>query len=214
MKGDVIMSIYKLPLGIRVPELDEYPDGYDVQEINKTRNSSNIVEGYKLSEVQNERFTHYAEVNIDVDNIWNLFVRLSNNLLGDTAYGIIGFKDEEPILSNFADKQKIIDIFKEYKFELTNDGYIQFGISYYDEATMDEIFITSFKYLQVWTSNKNLLVETLDKFNLLDQEKLNFIDEFPVVSEALSTDMIKGVRHYSEVISGIEEEFANLEQAH
>lgn len=208
------MSIYKLPLGIRVPELDEYPNGYDVHEINKARNSSNIIEGYKLNEVHNELFTHYAEVNIDADTVWNLFVSLSNKLLGHTAYGIIGFKDEKPILSDFAYKQSIIDIFKEYKFELTNDGYIQFGMAYYDEATMDEIFITSFKYLQVWTSNKNLLVEALEEFDLLEQEKLNFIDEFPVVSEALSTDTIEGVRHYSEVISGIEEEFAILEQSH
>lgn len=208
------MSIYKLPLGIRVPELDEYPDGYDVQKINSARNSSNIVEGYKLTSVHNEKFTHYAEVNIDADNVWNLLVSLSNKLLGDIAYGIIGFKDEKPILSDFAYKQNIIDIFKAYKFELTNDGYIQFGIAYYDEATMDEIFITSFKYLQVWTSNKDLLVEVLEDFNLLEQEKLNFIDEFPVVSEVLSTDTIEGIRHYSEVISGIEEEFSNLEQAH
>lgn len=79
---------------------------------------------------------------------------------------------------------------------------------------MDEVFITSFKYLQVWTSNKDLLVEVLEDFNLLEQEKLNFIDEFPVVSEVLSTDTIEGIRHYSEVISVIEEEFSNLEHAH
>lgn len=51
-------------------------------------------------------------------------MRLSNNLLRHTAYGIIGFKDENPILSNFTDKQEIIDIFEEYKFELINDGYL------------------------------------------------------------------------------------------
>jgi hypothetical protein len=40
-----------------------------------------------------------------------------------------------------------------------------------------------------------------EEFNLIEQENLNFIDEFPVVSEALSTDNIKNIRSYSEVIS-------------
>jgi hypothetical protein len=36
------------------------------------------------------------------------------------------------------------------------------------------------------------------------------IDEFPVVSEALSAEKISGVRHYSDVIDEIESEFAAL----
>ena len=36
-KGDVVMSIYKLPLGIRIPEIDEYPNKDDVEEIQKER---------------------------------------------------------------------------------------------------------------------------------------------------------------------------------
>jgi len=31
------MSIYKLPLGIRIPEIDEYPNKDDVEEIQKER---------------------------------------------------------------------------------------------------------------------------------------------------------------------------------
>lgn len=204
------MNTYKLPLGIRIPNFDEYPNGYNVDEINMKRDSANIIEGYKLAEVQGEKFTHYAEINIDADNIWNLFVALSDKLIGDTAYGIIGFKDEKPTMSNFTEKQRIIDILNRYNFELCNDGYIQFGIVYYDESSLNEIFITSFKYFQVWTTDSKELVETLKKYKISEQENLNFIDEFPVVSEALSSHRVRGVRHYSEVRNEIERKFGAL----
>lgn len=204
------MNTYKLPIGIRIPNFDEYPNGYNVDDINMKRNSANIIEGYKLVEVQCEKFTHFAEINIDADNIWNLFAALSDKLIGDTAYGIIGFKDEKPTMSNFTEKQKIIDILNRYNFELSNDGYIQFGIAYYDESSLNQIFITSFKYLQVWTTNSKELVETFKRYKISEQENLNFIDEFPVVSEALSADRGRGVRHYSEVINEIEMKFEDL----
>lgn len=201
------MSTYKLPIGIRIPSLDEYPDGHNVHEINKKRDLANIAQGYKLTEVGDKKFTHFAEINIDADKIWDLFVSLSNALIGNSAYGIIGFKDEEPILSDFTEKEKILEIFSKYKFELANDGYIHFGIAYYDDEVLIEIYVTNFKYFQVWTGDKLGLIETLSKFKLLEQKGLNFIDEFPVVSEALSCEQINGIKHYSEVLSEIEKEF-------
>lgn len=208
VEREVVMSTYKLPIGIRIPDFDDYPNGYD--DINRKRELANISEGYKLTAIHEEKFTHFVEINIDVDNLWSLFVALSDRLLGDTAYGVVGFKDEKPTLSNFTKKQSIIDIFNKYKFELANDGFIQFGIADYDESSLNEIFITSFKYFQVWTTNYNELIETLNNFQLLEQENLNFIDEFPVVSDALSPDIKSGVRHYSEVIDEIEKKFAAL----
>lgn len=196
-----------MPIGIRVPRIDEYPDGYSPHGINEKRDLSNITQGYKLTEAGDEKFTHVAEINIDADKIWNLFVSLSNALIGDTAYGIIGFKDEEPILSSFTEKEKILDIFSRYKFELANDGYIHFGIAYYDDTILNEIYVTNYKYFQAWTGEKLGLIETLSRFKLSEQKDLNFIDEFPVVSEALSSKQINGIKHYSEVLSEIEKEF-------
>lgn len=201
------MSIYKLPLGIKIPEFDEIPNKDDIEEIIKNRNSANIVEGYVLREVKDEKFTHYAEININADKIWDLFVSLSNILIADIAYGIVGFKDEKPILSGFAQKQKILDILYRYKFELSNDGFLTFGMAYYDDFSLNEIYISSFKYFKVWTTNKKGLIEALASFGLSEKRDLNFIDEFPVVSKALSPDKIKGVRHYTQVLDEIYKEF-------
>ncbi|QAA32115.1 hypothetical protein [Clostridium manihotivorum] len=204
------MSLYKLPLGIRIPTNDEYPNEYDVKSINTARDTANITEGFKIAKVSDQNFTYFAEVNLDVDKIWDVFSHLANNLIDHIAYGILGFKDEEPLLSNFAEKQAIINIFEEYKFELTNDGYLEFGIAYYDNSTLNEIYISSFKYMRIWTTKKEPLIKCLNNFGIIESDNLQFIDSFPVVSEALSADSSNGIRHYSEVISCIEEEFNKL----
>lgn len=201
------MGIYKLPLGIRIPRDDEYPKGYVVEEINKKRNLANIVQGYKLVEVTDKKFTHFTEINVDIDKLWSLFISLSNSIIGDKAYGLIGFKGEKPTLSKISDKQNIIDLFNKYEFELSNDGFSEFGIAYYDDNTLNEIFITTFKYVQVWTTDKEALVKALRKEGLKEKKSLNFIDEFPVVSEAISTDTEEESRSYTQILGEIKEEF-------
>lgn len=204
------MTLYKLPLGIRVPRNDEYPNGYDVESINSQRNLSNITEGFKINEVKEEKFSYCAHINIDVDKIWDVFCSLTSRLIDDVAYGIIGFKDEKPKLSKFTNTKRVIQIFRKYKFELTNDGYLQFGIANYDDNSLNEIFVTSLKYMTIWTNNKDELVETLSSFRIQQVENLQFIDEFPVVSEALSINTCEGIKHYSDVIESIEKEFDKL----
>ncbi|GAA0086392.1 hypothetical protein UT300007_28320 [Clostridium sp. CTA-7] len=204
------MTLYKLPLGIKIPNDNQYPKDYDVEAINKKRNLANIVEGFTIKEVSDQKFSHYIEMNIDSDRIWNIFCVLIENLIGDNSYGILGFKDEEPILSKFADTENIIEIFQEYKFELTNDGYLEFGIAYYDENSFNEIFVSSFKYIKIWTNKKETLIKALNGFGIKEVKNLQFIDEFPVISEAISNNISKSVRHYLEVIEGIERKFEDL----
>jgi len=204
------MDLYKLPLGIRVPTNNEYPKGYDVKSINDKRDAVNIVQGFTIREVSGEKFSHYAEVNIDADKIWDVFCHLANKLIGDVAYGILNFKDEEPTLSGFTKAEKLMEIFGDYKIELANDGYLEFGIVNYDENSLNEIFVSSFKYMKIWTTKKELLVKTLNSFGIQQIENLQFIDEFPVVSEALSSNIVNGIRHYSEVTECINREFKKI----
>ena len=204
------MALYKLPIGIRIPNNDEYPKGNDVKSINDKRNLANIVQGFALKEVKGEKFSYYAEVNIDADKIWSVFCDLTNKLIGGVSYGILGFKDEKPKLSGFSKTENVIKIFEKYKFELTNDGYLEFGIANYDEKSLNEIYVSSFKYMNIWTTGKELLVETLNSFGIQQIENLQFIDEFPVVSQALSDTIVKGINHYSQVMESIEREFEKI----
>lgn len=203
------MSLYKLPLGIRIPYNDEYPNSYDVKTLNEKRTSANIIEGYTLKEIEEEKYTHYLEVNVSADKIWDIFIAITSKIIDSVAYGIIGLKDEDIKLSNFTSRDDLIHIFEDYSFELVNDGFLQFGIANYNDTSLNEIFITNFKYFKIWTDNIDIL-KVLDMFEIPYIEDLHFIDEFPVVSEALTYQKVNGVSHYTEVINNIEQKFESL----
>ena len=61
--------------------------------------------------------------------------------------------------------------------------------------------------MRIWTNRIEMLVNTLNSYGIQQTKNLQFIDEFPVVSEALTPNIIKGIRHYSEVIKCIKQEF-------
>lgn len=54
--------MYKLPEGIRIPNNIEYPENFDVEEIHRKRKSANIVEGYTISNIKENKFNFYAEI--------------------------------------------------------------------------------------------------------------------------------------------------------
>jgi hypothetical protein len=204
------MGVYKLPIGIRVPSHDEYPSSYNIADIESKRSAANIVEGYKLASVADANYKWYAEVNIDCDRLWSLFLNLSDKLIPDIAYGIFAFKDSEHNLSTFTGKETIMELFNQYKFELVNDGYLEFGIAHYDNTSLNEILVKSFKYIQVWGTDKSKLIDVLNSFGLKEYEHLGFIDDFPVVSLALNQENAKGSRHYSVVMEEILKQFESF----
>lgn len=203
--------MYQLPQGIRIPRDDEYPNTYNAKAINNKRNNANIVEGVTIQEVQGEKYTHYIQMNIDADKIWNVFCTLAKVIINKEAYGIIGFKEETPKLSDFTTRENIIYIFDEYSYELTNDGFLEFGIASYDDQSLNEVYVSSFKYMRIWTNKIELLLNALKEFNIGVIDHLNFIDEFPVVSEALICEEGKSIRHYTEVLEKIEKEFDHIQ---
>ena len=64
--------------------------------------------------------------------------------------------------------------------------------------------------MRIWTTRKDLLIQTLNSFGIEQIENLQFIDEFPVVSEALTDNIVKGINHYSVVMEYIEREFQKI----
>lgn len=136
-----------------------------------------------------------------------MFATLTQNLMQGSAHGLIGLKQEDPSYSDSIDIKTILKIFEPYKFELLNDGFLEFGIIKSDSKTLNEVFVTSFKYIRVWTNDINTLTATLKQLKINEIPNLQFIDDFPIDSYALKADKEKGIRHYTEIIENIENEF-------
>lgn len=204
--------MYQLPLGIQIPGKDEADyKRKDFEHMQQKRAQAKIIEGYKINKYDNKEFRYVLEINIDADRIWNLFTTLANTLIrGEMAYGIIGMKGKEPFLSRFTLPNHIINLFEKYEFELINDGFLQFGIAMDDGITYNEVFVASYKYIQVWCVNRDAVVSVLNQFNLNEHADLNFIDEFDVASIALTAFKIPGIPHFTEVLQDLENSFAQL----
>lgn len=197
------MILYQLPYGIRIPREDEYHTTDESMAMNESRNRANIGEGYKTMSVSGQKYTHYMLINADADKLWDVFVRLSKKLFSDKAYAIFGMKDEKPELSRHLPISRVLSVFEQYSYELSNDGYLQFGIASANEVSFNEVFVSSFKYLKIWTNKVDEVIQILHENHIYELEDLSTIDQFAVVSEALRPDVRKGINHYSAVLDNI-----------
>ncbi|MDQ2088128.1 hypothetical protein RBH29_17005 [Herbivorax sp. ANBcel31] len=197
--------MYKLPKGIRIPNITDISNEFNIEEINKKRSEAKIVEGFTLKEEKNKKWSFYARINIDIDKFWNLFCQLCNVLfLNQNPRGMVGFKNTQPYVGKELSLSELLSIFSDYEYELLNDGYLEFGIANFRENSFCEVFVNNFKIIYVWGSKLEEFILLMDQFNLQKNDCLQFINDFPVISEALLED---GKSHYLEVIDDIKSRF-------
>ena len=177
----------ELPPTIRQPLPNELPNNDEVKELMKKRSVANIVEGYKIipNTTHPEPFTFYAEININNSRLWDLFIALSK-ILPDHIGTIYNLYEEKPFYGPYYPKQEIINLFTQYKLELTQDGFLEFGIIFNTKDKLEEIFIPEAKYIKFWGVNEASFRQTMNNFNLNEIRDINFIDQFPKVIESLS----------------------------
>lgn len=187
------MKTLQLPPTIRTARPDEVPKQGDVLDRIAESRSARIVEGYVFhyNETHDLPFTFFAEINVDNDRLWSLFKTLLLQL-PDEVCMVYNFKDEEPAYSGYLDKYEVLNALEPFQLEITQDGFLEIGALYNEETFMEEVFIRSPKYLQYWGVEEKRFRETMAAFELYEVHGLNFIDQYPLVTEALRL-------HYSNV---------------
>jgi len=184
--------ILELPKTIRFLNEDEIPrNNPSVLKRWKESKIANIVEGYtfRLNENNPENeaigFNFFAEINIDNSNLWKLVLALSQTL-PDVAAILFGHIDFELNYGNYAEKDSILEFIDQYKKELTQDSFINFGLIFNDEESLVEIFIDEAKYVRYWGVDEVFFREIMNEFGLKEIKNLEFIDEYPKVREVLT----------------------------
>ena len=176
------MRPLRLPKTIRTPRPDEVPKDPEIVANIEARNTANIVEGYKVIPNPEGPFSFYAEINVDSDRLWELFTRLMLQLPEVVAL-VFGPRDEEPQRGENMDKYELLNILKPWELELTNDGFLEFGVIYNDEETLEEVFIAAPKFIKYWGTDKERFVHAMHEFSLFEIMDLAFIDEYPMITE-------------------------------
>lgn len=180
------MKTLLLPPTIRTARPDEVPKQGDILDRIAESHTANIVEGYvfQYNETHELPFAFFAEINVDNDKLWPLFKTLLLQLPDEICL-VYNFKDEDPVYSGYADKYEVLNRLEMFQLEITQDGFLEVGTLYNDETFMEEVFIRSPKYLQYWGTDENRFRQTMAEFELHEVNDMNFIDQYPLVTEAL-----------------------------
>jgi len=202
------MKELKLAPTFRSPNPDEIPNSSDVLAAIDQRKQTNFVEGFILKRVDSNEFGYkfYAEINIDNYMLW-LLLKEFILLMPQNVALIYGHIDDSPKYGNYLDKYELINKIESYSIELTQDGFLEFGVICSNDNYLEEIFIKKAKYVQYWGVDENNFLSLMDKFDLRQFEKMNFIDEFPLVTESLKIHNTE-VRDTFDVIQDFDRMFA------
>jgi hypothetical protein len=181
----------ELPKTIRFLNRDEIPNNPSVLKRWEESKTANIVQGYtfRLNESDSENelmgFEFYSEININNSSLWNLIVALTKTLPAVSAV-LFGHIDFELNYGNYQDKEAILEFINQYKKEITQDAFVNFGLIYNDDENLVEIFLDESKYIKYWGTDENFFREIMNDFGLREIENLEFVDEYPKVREVLT----------------------------
>ncbi|MBN8835641.1 MAG: hypothetical protein J0I09_00125 [Sphingobacteriia bacterium] len=203
------MKQLELPTTIRTARIDELPYSDSLAERIQKRHSAKIIEGYTFHENPSTElpFKFYCEINIDNSKLWTLF-NVFLFTFPDTVSFIFGHSDDEPIYSTYMDKLDFFNKLNQFKLELTQDGFIEFGVIYHDEELFIEIFVDKTKYIKYWGTDYETFNNIMQEFELIKIDDLNFIDEFPLATQAL-TELIPNAAPTLDLIDKLKNEFTN-----
>lgn len=174
------------PRGVRFPRKDEIPVGE--RHVLDRLGDARITTGYVLQRVENKPFDTYIEANVHAPQIFEVFRTLSLALIPEIAAPLIGLKDDDPVFGPYTDRAMAISIFEPFIDQLQNDGFVEFGLLHQSTFGFEEVFVASPKYFKIWTNNNAEAERILRSFGLPRCERLQFIDEFPMVSLSVNEE--------------------------
>ena len=168
--------------------------------------AASLSTGYTRTTHTNKGFSDYFEINAHVNDIWPLFAQLASEVLPDVAAPLVGHKGEEPHFGPYTDRDLAIQSLMPFAERLVHDGFIEFGAMRGYQGRTEEVLVKSYKYICVWTSNPDSVLAILARKGIAYVPNLQFLDEFPCVTESLKGED----RAAHEVIEGVVTCFQSL----
>lgn len=199
------MKSLQLPPTIRTPHLREVPADLKIIQRLEDRKNANIVPGYLIRPNTSNvnAYNFFAEINIDNDDLWLLFTDVLLQMPREVSL-IYGAIEEEPSFSVYMDRDMLLKKIEPFKQELTLDGFLEFGAIFHTATYFEEIFVKKAKYIQYWGMDENRFKQLMVKHGLTEVSGLNFIDEYPLVTEALNIH-VPGARYTGVVLEQLTE---------
>jgi hypothetical protein len=196
-----------LPVTVRVPLPNEIPHREDAEELLAKRKKANITQGYRLkpNETQQLPFGFYADININNDRLWQLFIALADDLPAE-VHCIYGLYEDEAVTTDYFPKQDVLKTLAAFQKELTMDCSLEFGLLYHARDMLVEISVPESKYIKFWGTDKTKFLQHMKDFKLAEIANLAFIDEYPKLVTPLR-DLMPTARRPEDVIWSLNRAF-------
>lgn len=175
-----------LPITIRTPTEEELPKEEKILERLRLSKEAILVNGFSFTDTSEKmlQYNFFSEINVDNSHLWALIRRLLMEF-PDYVCLIFNHIDANPSYSQYTDKFVLLNKVDKYEKELSMDGYLEFGFIFQDEEVLVELFVKKAKYIQFWGRDEVAFRATMQEFDLTEVPNINFIDEYPLVTEAL-----------------------------
>lgn len=176
----------EMPPTIRFPKPEEIPAIPEIIARMKDIEHANLVEGYLLNYNHSLElpFTFFAEININNSRIWDVFLQLTKQLPNQVSL-VWSLNGSESNHSKYIEKQNILKYISPFKTELTQDTKIGFGLIFQTNDKLEEVYMSVTKTLKVWSSNEIAFRQLLNQLGIDEIRNLDFIEEFPYVTQPL-----------------------------
>lgn len=196
-----------LPATIRVPVPEDFPHREDIEDLLLKRQEANITQGFvtRPNKTPVLPFEFLADININNNRLWQLFVALSNNMPGQVCctYGLSG---EDAVTTGLLDKAFIVKTLQRFEQEVTMDCSMEFGLLHHTKGALTEIVITECKYIKYSGSNMPLFLQQMAGFGLKEIRGLAFVDEYPKLVLPLK-QVLPAARRVEDVIWSLNKAF-------
>lgn len=169
--------------GVRLAREDDLPK--PKEDALQRLASARITTGYIQKPVTEDGFSDYFEFNVHAANVWEVFRVLADAILPEISAPIICWKDGEAVLGPYTNKHAALGVFEPYVDQLVNDGFIEFGIMFQQQGKTEEVLVRPAKDFRVWTNKPDQVKRILQEHQIPRVFSLQFIDEYPRVTEAL-----------------------------
>jgi len=183
-----IIEALRFPRGVRLAAEADLPRNKDRSDRLARIQTANITTGFVLATNVDPGFFAYIEANVHADEVWCVFETLASRLLPAVSAPLVGWKDGEATLGPYTNKEAALAVLRAHAESLQHDGFIEFGLMFQKDGKTEEVMVKGSKNLWIWTNNPSIATETLSSFGIPRVEKLQFIDEYPRVTERLVGD--------------------------
>ncbi len=157
-----------------------YKDERSREELIEKLINGMIRSGYVLRNKADPTSKYYAEINVSAPDIWKVFTELVEELLPDECAPIWGLYDDDPLYGgNYQPKKNILSGFSPWSERMSNDGELQFGVISQTNEMLEEVFVNSTKFFEVWTSKVDKLRSVLQRHGIEETDHLEFIGQYP-----------------------------------